>query len=551
MLETFSVSHGKAYAYLPLIELLHNSFHITLQDDERKRREKLTGKVLTLDRSLEDTLPYLFTLLGIAEPTAALEQMDPQIRQRRTLEAIKRLLLRESLNQPLIVIFENLHWLDNETQAFLSLLSESLTTARILLLVNYRPEYRHEWGNKTYYTQLRLDPLGPAEAQELLTALLGDDPALQPLKHLILTQTEGNPFFMEEVVQTLVEEQVLVGERGHYRLAQVMTGLQLPPTVQGIPAACMDRLAASGKELLQTLAVIGKEFSWSLLRKVVEQAEEELYRLLGHLQEGEFIYEQPAFPEPEYTFKHALTQEVAYNTLLVERRRVLHERTAQAIEALFHSRLDEHYSELAYHYSRSGNTEKAVEYLQLAGQQAVQRSANAEAISHLTAALELLKTLPDTPQRTQQELVLQTLLGPGLIATKGNGAPEVEKAYARALELCRQVGETSQLFPVLFGLRSFYLVRGELQTARELGEQLLSLAQSVQDADLLLEAQLARGNTLFLFGELVPARAQFEQVLTLYNPQRHRSHAFLYGLDPGVFCLGRTAPALWLLGYLD
>src|SRR5262249_13910777 len=196
---------------------------------------------------------------------------------------------------------------------------------------------------------------------------------------------------------------------------------------------------AEEKALLQTLAVIGKEFSLSLLKQVVNQPEDVLHRLLSHLRAAEFIYEQPAFPEPEYTFKHALTQEVAYNSLLVERRKVLHERTAQAMEALFHHRLEDHYSELAYHYSRSGNTQKAVEYLQRAGQQAVQRSANEEAVSHFTTALELLKTLPDTPEHTQQELTLQITLGAPLMATKGFGSPEVEKAYTRARKLCQQI----------------------------------------------------------------------------------------------------------------
>ncbi len=213
VLDTFSVSHGKAYPYLPLIDLLKNYFHITLQDDEQRRREKVTGKVLTLDRGLEDTLPYLFALLGVLEPTSPLAQMDPQIRKRRTFEAIKRLLVRESLNQPLLLIFEDLHWLDNETQAFLLLLSESVATAKILLLVNFRPEYRHEWGTKTYYTQLRLDPLGQEDAQALLLALVGDDVALQPLKRFILEKTEGNPFFMEEIVQALVEQGVLTDPR--------------------------------------------------------------------------------------------------------------------------------------------------------------------------------------------------------------------------------------------------------------------------------------------------------------------------------------------------
>ena len=525
-LEAFSVSHGKASPYLPLIELLKTYFQITLQDDDRSRREKVLGKVLALDRSLEDILPYLFTLLGVADPHSPLQQMmeDPQVRRRRTFDALKRLFVRESLNQPLILIFEDLHWLDTETQAFLDVLSEGVATTRILLLVNYRPEYHHSWGNKTYYTQLRLDPLGEEDAEELLTALLSEKVGaphaapLQALKQLILAKTEGNPFFMEEVVQTLVEENVLVGERGNYRLEKTPTDLHISPTVQGILGARIDRLAADEKELLQTLAVIGREFSLSLLRRVVAQPEEELYRLLSHLQGAEFIYEQPAFPEVEYIFKHALTQEVAYNSLLLERRKVLHERTAQAIETLYGSRLADYYSELAQHYSRSGNTEKAVQYLHLAGQQAVQRSANAEAVSHLTAALELLNTLPDTLERAQRELTLQITLGVPLVATKGYAAPEVERAYVRARELCQQVGETPHLFPVLFGLWLFYAVRAKLQTARELGEQLLTLAQSVQDPVLLLEAHYMLGITLLVLGEFAPARAHLEQGIALYSP---------------------------------
>jgi predicted ATPase len=258
--------------------------------------------------------------------------------------------------------------------------------------------------------------------------------------------------------------------------------------VQAVLAARMDRLPAAEKELLQTLSVIGKEFSLSLLKQVANKSEDELQRLLSHLQAAEFIYEQPAFPELEYVFKHALTQEVAYNSLLVERRKALHERTAQAIEALFHSQLDDHYGELAHHYSRSGNTLKAVEYLSLAGQQAVQRSANAEAVNHLTAALELLKTLLDTPERTQREITLQTTLALALMATQGQAAPEVERAYTRARELCQQLGQTPQLFPTLSGLWGFYLVRGELPTTRELGERLLSLAECAQDPALLLRA---------------------------------------------------------------
>jgi hypothetical protein len=316
VIEAYSVSYGKASPYLPLIELLKAYFAITLEDDERKRREKVGGKVLMLDRSLEATLPYLFALLGIEDPTASLQQMDPQIRRRRTFEALKKLFLRESLNQPLMLIFEDLHWIDTETQGFLDTLSESVASARILLLVNYRPEYRQEWGQKTYYTQLRLSPLGKDEAEELLTFLLGTDAGLKGLKQLILEKTEGTPFFMEEVVQTLAEEGVLVGERGHYRVERVPTELHISPTVQGVLAARIDRLGLEEKELLHHLAVIGREFPLSLVRQVVTHSEEELYRLLSSLQRKEFLYEQPAFPEVEYRFKHALTQEVAYGTVL-------------------------------------------------------------------------------------------------------------------------------------------------------------------------------------------------------------------------------------------
>jgi len=581
VLEAYSVSHGKASPYLPAIELLKSYFDIQAQDDERKRREKVGGKVLMLDRSLEDTLPYLFTLLGIEEQPSPLQQMDAQIRRRRTFEALKKLFLRESLNQPLILIFEDLHWIDSETQGFLDVLSESVASTKVLLLVNYRPEYRHEWGQKTYYTQLRLAPFGKAEAEEFLTALLGDTvgaglvPALSftehpykdapshkgtplhDLKRLILEKTEGTPFFMEEIVQELIEQGVLVRTDVGAVLrdrppegARTGAPLQLPSTVQGILAARIDRLAPDEKTLLQQLAVIGREFPLSLIRHVITQPEDELYRLLSSLQRKEFLYEQPAFPEVEYIFKHALTQEVSYNSVLIERRKTLHEQTAQAIEQLFQGRLDEHYSELAYHYTRSGNPPKAVEYLGLAGQQAARRSANAEAINHLTAALALLKTLPDTPEHTQQELTLQITLGPPLVATEGYAASEVEKTYTRALALCRQVGETPQLFWVLFGLYRFYLLRAELQTARELAEQLLRLAQNMRDPALLLNSHRALGLTLFHLGELTAARAHLQQSIALYDPQTHQpDRSPLSGQDPKVTGLSYAAWALWLLGY--
>jgi predicted ATPase len=325
---SFSVSYGKASAYLPLIELLHNYFRLTSRDDARTRREKLNGHIVTLDPVLEDTCPYLFALLGIAEGDDPLARMDGQIKKRRTLDAIKRIILRESLNQPLMVIFEDLHWIDDQTQEFLNLLAESIGTAKILLLVNYRPEYSHAWNSKTYYTQLRVDPLAKESADEMLSALLGDGNDLLPLKRLITERTEGNPFFMEETVQVLLDDGALV-RNGTVKLTRPLADLKIAPTVQAILVSRIDRLPAPQKELLQTLAVIGKEFPVSLVREVTGKREEELTRMLDELQLAEFVYEQPAVGDFEYTFKHGLTQEVAYSSVLSERRKLLHERAGQ------------------------------------------------------------------------------------------------------------------------------------------------------------------------------------------------------------------------------
>src|SRR5208282_1126684 len=378
VLEAFSVSHGKASSYLPVIDLLHGYFKIAGNDDARARREKVAGKIVILDPTLNDALPYLYSLLGIAVESDPLAQMDAQARKRRTLDAIKRILVRESLNQPLMVIFEDLHWIDDETQAFLNLLADSIGTAKVLLLVNYRPEYSHGWGSKTYYTQLRLDPLGKESAGEMLSSLLGNSKDLVALKQLIIERTEGNPFFMEETVEVLLDDGALV-RNGSIKLVKPLAELKIPPTVQAILASRIDRLPANEKDLLQTLAVIGREFALGLVQRVVPKSEDELNRMLHTLQLAEFIYEQPAAGDIEYTFKHALTQEVAYKSVLVERRKLLHGRIGAAIEALAPSRIDDHAAELAHHYSRSDNSMKAAHYLNLAALQAERRSAFTEA----------------------------------------------------------------------------------------------------------------------------------------------------------------------------
>ncbi|RDK10352.1 adenylate/guanylate cyclase domain-containing protein [Cupriavidus lacunae] len=551
-LETFSVSHGKAFAYLPLIEMLKNYFQITAQDSDRSCREKVTGRLLTLDRSLEEHLPYLLYLLGAVEPDSPLPTMDPAIRRQRTFDAIAQLLVRESLNQPLEVIFEDLQWLDGETEAFLNMLVDHVPAARILLLVNYRPEYSHRWHAGGHYSQLQLQPLGQAEAQELLTALLGDDPSLVPLKRLVLDKTEGNPFFMEEVVQTLAEEGTLLGQPGRYRIEKAPALLHIPTTVQGVLAARIDRLPLAQKELLQTLAVIGKEFPLSLVLRVTGLPQDELRPLLADLQAADFVYERPAFPEVEYAFKHGLTQEVAGSSMLTERRSALHESSAQAIEALFHGRLKDYCSELAHHYSLSGNIEKAIEYLHCAGQQALQRSAQEEAIRHLSAAIELLKRQPDSTERARLELTLLLTLGPALFAARGQASPEVEANYRRAMALCEQGRQTPYVFSAQLGLWAFYQLRAQYQVSLPLAKRLLALAMESQKPKQLAEGHRAVGATLFRLGELDAAREHMEAVLAMPHPEPS-AYDFLtgYGRDPAVHATGTLGWIMWYLGFSD
>jgi predicted ATPase len=321
--------------------------------------------------------------------------------------------------------------------------------------------------------------------------------------------------------------------------------------VQAVLAARIDRLPPEEKRLLQTAAVIGTEVSFSLLRAIAELPEEALHRGLAHLQAAEFLYETHLFPEPEYTFKHALTHEVAYASLLTTRRQALHAAAGQALETLYAQRLEDAYERLAYHYARTDNVAKAVAYLTRVAEKAARHSAHVEAISHLTQALELLQRLPITPERSQQELQLHLALGVSLIATKGYAAPEVEQTYARARQLCQHLEDPHQLYPVLRGLWAYYLVHAEYRTAHALGEQLLSLAQQVQDSAMLLAAYRALGSTLFRLGEAASALTHFAQGMALYDPQQHRASALLYGDDAGVICRIMAAWTLWYLGYPD
>ena len=447
LLASASVSYGKATAYFPVVDLLKRYCHIDDGDEPRTVRAKATGQVLTLDASLQEAIPALLSLLDVLPEDSPFLRLDPPQRRRRTLDALKRLLLRESQAQPVLLVFEDLHWIDSETQALLDSLVESLPTVRLLLLVNYRPEYQHGWGSKTYYAQLRLDPLLPASAEDFLQALLGDDPSLAPLKQLLIARTQGNPFFLEESVRTLVESGVLIGTPGAYRLAQALPTIQVPATVQAVLAARIDRLPPEEKRLLQTAAVIGTEVPCALLQAMAELPEADLHRDLAHLQAAEFLYEASLFPELVYTFKHALTHEVAYSGLLYERRRVLHARIVEVLEALAGDRVGEQVERLAHHALRGEVWDKALTYFRQAGEKAMMRSAYREAVGSFEQALSALPHLPEQHDTNTQAIDLRLALRSALLPS---GAFEhilvclrEAEALAAALDDHHRLGQVS------------------------------------------------------------------------------------------------------------
>ena len=552
VLESASVSYGQATAYCPVIDLLKRYARVEDGDDTRTIRARVTGQVLTLDAALQEALPALLGLLDALPEDSPFLRLDPPQRRQRTLDALKRLLLRESQEQPLLLVFEDLHWIDTETQALLDSLVESLPTVRLLLLVNYRPEYQHGWGSKTYYTQVRLDPLPPASADALLQALLGDDPSLAPLKRLLIARTEGNPFFLEESVRTLVETGVLVGAPGAYRLAQALPAMQVPATVQAVLAARIDRLPPEEKHLLQTAAVIGTEVPFTLLQAIAELSEEALHRGLAHLQAAEFLYETRLFPERDFTFKHALTHEVAYGSLLLERRRVLHGRIVEALETLAPDRVVEQVERLAHHAVRGEVWDKALAYCRQAGGKTMARSAHREAVGYFEQALGALPHLPEQRHTLEQAIDLRIALRSALWPS---GDMERSLAYLREAEaLAEALDDPRRLAQVSLFLSENFRMMGAYDQSIAAVQPAFALATASGDVGLhvltnqrLGQAYLAQGdyrraiNCLELTVASLDGAARRERFGALFLPAvLSRTWLAWCHAELGTFAEGRT-----------
>jgi class 3 adenylate cyclase len=404
VLEAGASSYGKATSYLPVSTLLRSYFKLGERDTYEDMCTRISARLFELGENLWPGAYAFEALLGVPIENTRWQELEPRQRRQHTLEALKHLVLRESQIQPLLLVLEDLHWLDAETQAWLDGLVDGLPAAHLLLLVTYRPEYQHSWSNRTYYTQLRVDPLLREGAEDLLQALLGADAELAALRTLLIQRTDGNPFFLEESVRALVETKILVGERGAYRLVQALDNVQVPATVQAILASRIDRLPAAEKQLLQSAAVIGKDIPFGLLQAVTDEAEDGVRRHLALLQSAEFLYETRVFPESEYTFKHALTLEVAYGGLLNDRRRAIHGRIVEAIERLQGDRLAEQVERLAHHALRAELWEKALLYGRQAGAKAMTRWALREAGTHLERALIATTHLPQTREAIEQAI---------------------------------------------------------------------------------------------------------------------------------------------------
>ena len=550
---TYLEGRGESYAagipYYAIIDRLKGYFHIDERDDAAAVSDKVTTQLLAVDHAPASDIAPLLALLEAPVADPEWPMLDPPWRRQRTLDALTRFVLRLSHVKPTLLAVEDLHWSDAETQAFLDRLTMSTSSASLMILVTYRPEFTHGWSNRECYTQIRLDALPAKTAEALLHALLGTDVTLEPLKRALIDRTEGNPFFLEESVRTLVETRVLSGVRGAYRLEREMLAIDASPTVQAVLAARVDRLSAGARRVLQAASVLGKQFSLRLLQASVETTEDEVVHDLMKLQAAEFLYESTGFPEAEYSFKHALTHEVTYHSVPMESRRALHARIVEALERLYRERLGEQIEILAHHAVRGEMWEKAVSYLREAGVKAFMRSANADAVAYFTRGLEVIPVL-DGASRDRHELGLLLSLGPAIQATKGLGAPEAERVFARARELSERRDEPAAAFQALWGQWMVSAGLGRIEPARQIGRDLRRVAERTNDRALELEAHHAMWATSFWLGELAAVRQHAERGITLYDPDQHRSLAFLYGgHDPGVCCRWFTAWNSWLLGY--
>jgi predicted ATPase/DNA-binding winged helix-turn-helix (wHTH) protein/class 3 adenylate cyclase len=531
------LSYGQRTPYLPVRDLVQQVCGLVEGDTVAVHTAAVQRRLHDSGITAEGDVALLLQLLDFPVAPEVLAQRSPEGRQARTFALLRHLFLAAAQQRPLVLVVENLHWSDSTSAAWLTSLVERLAAAAVLLLGTYRPGYQPAWGAHVAVTQIVVPPLRAQESRTVVQAVLGAMSLSEGHLQAMVARAGGNPFFLEELAWHTREQDPLTAK-----------GV-VPDTVHAALAARLDRLPPAVKRLVQSAAVIGMEVPVPLLQAIDEPPEDGLQLGLTHLQAVEFLYETRLVPDLVYTFKHALTQEVAYQSLLTSTRRQVHQRIAQVLEARFPEVAETQPELIAQHYTAAGCAEQAVGYWLRAGEHAGNRSANLEAISHFTTGIGLLTTLPETPAHTQQSLTLHIALGAALQIAKGQAAPEVEQAYSRAYVLCQEVGETPELVPLLLGLWRYHVTRAQLHKAREFGDTLLRLAQRADTAALAVIGNYPLGNTCFYLGAFPAARQHLERAIARSTPDQRRTLVFRMGHDPGVASRAFAAMTLWCLGY--
>jgi class 3 adenylate cyclase/tetratricopeptide (TPR) repeat protein len=539
-------------ALYPVIEHVQRLLRFHHDDPPETKLNKLEQGLRTYSLPLEEVIPLFAALLSVPLLERYLPlNLTPQQQRQQTQEALVAWMLEEAERQPVLAVWEDLHWIDPSTLELLNLLIDQTPTVSMLSVLTFRPDFVPPWTTRSHMTPITLNRLERPQVEAIVTRLVGGKALPSKVVEHIVEKTDGVPLFVEELTKALLESGLLHEEADRYTLTGPLSAVRIPATLQDSLMARLDRLPTI-KEVAQLGAALGREFVYEMLRALAPMEEQMLQDGLSQLVKAELLYQRGRPPRARYIFKHALIQDIAYTSLLKATRQQVHQQIAELLKTQFPEIVETEPELLAHHYTEAGSYEQAVTHWQRAGQRAAQRSANQEAISHLSQGLELLALLPETPGRTQQELDMQMILGPALMATRGYAAPEVHQAYSRARELCQHVGAAPELFPVLWGLWLFYLGQAEHEEARELGEQCLTLAQNLQDSAFLLEAHLALGVSFFYLGELLQARTHLEQGIALYDPQQHHALALRYGgFDPATCSLAYAGWTLWMLGYAD
>jgi predicted ATPase len=476
--------------------------------------------------------------------------LSPQRQRQKTLETIIAILQDLAEHQPVLFILEDLHWTDPSTLELIGLLLDQTPTTAILVLLTCRPTFQPSWTHRSYLTEVSVTRLAQPQVARMVERVAGEKTLPAEVLQQITAKTDGVPLFVEELTKAILESGSLKEIDEHYELTGSLSTFAIPATLQDSLMARLDRLM-TGKVIAQLGATIGRQFSYALLQAVAQLNARTLQEELHRLVEAELLYQRGLPPQATYVFKHALIQDAAYQSLLKSTRQQYHQRIGQVLESQFPETTEGQPELLAHHYTEAGLAEKAVHYWHKAGERASERSAHVEAITHLRQGLALLLTLPETPERTRREIDVHIALGASLIATKGSGAPEIGQTYTRARQLCQPLNDPQRLFPVVRGLWNYSNVRAEYKTAHALGEQLLTLAQQVHDAIMLIAAHRALGTTSMYLGAAVSAQTHFAQGRALYDPKQHRALALLHGEDAGVICHSYGAWTLWYLGYPD